>query len=217
MDALTMSLVAFLGTLFGVSIALALMRMWPGVQGVIGQTVTPLAISIVALILTLQSAGYCYLGQMSGSWTEVQGLITQSYVRHVRSGRSNRTTDYRAEVEYTYSVMGRTYTNDRLTFSADQGYPGHNYTDNRARAEAIVANYPAQLPVPITYNPKNPAMSVLHPGLRRTEAVALGVACGAGFAALLSFLLTATDPRNRAIVQELLYGGDDDEDEEVLA
>lgn len=94
----------------------------------------------------------------SQSWPSAAGQITQAYVRQSTSTDTDgdMSTYYYPHLEYTYTVMGQTYTGKRVAFGAETGY------GNDAQASAKLSRFPAAgSPVTVYYDPQNPAEAVL--------------------------------------------------------
>jgi hypothetical protein len=88
----------------------------------------------------------------SAEWPSVQGTIIVSEVRRKASGGR---TWYPA-IEYEYQVERRNHTGSRLRFIA--------FSASGTYAEDTVAAFRQGARVPVYYDPKQPAESVLQPG-----------------------------------------------------
>jgi hypothetical protein len=84
-------------------------------------------------------------------WPSAQGRITSSQVvkTSARYGYS-----YKPEVEYEYSVAGRTYSGKRIAF-------GPAGSSNEARERALAASYQVGAPVEVFYNSARPSSAIL--------------------------------------------------------
>jgi hypothetical protein len=111
----------------------------------------------------LYSAGAISRGSRSTRWPVVEATVTRSevFTRTDRSHPGNQvgTTmyEYYPAVRYEYEVQGQRYRSKRIIFLRT------NYT--RADAEAAVSRYPMGQRVTAYYNPANPKVAVLEPGL----------------------------------------------------
>lgn len=111
----------------------------------------------------------------SASWPSVPGTILVSEIdryesRGTMGGGSNIRTSilYRPFIKYTYLVDGVSYKNNRVKISA--------LSDSQGRqAKFYVNKYPVDESVMVSYSPKNPASSVLEPGLNKTNTSAIFV------------------------------------------
>jgi hypothetical protein len=104
----------------------------------------------------------------SAAWPAVEGVITVSEIevrqetRERRRGTSSikerRVVDvYEADVKYTYTVDGKGYTGDRITYFS-------HATDSEALAREDVEKYPVGKKVPVHHDPEDPSTAVLEPG-----------------------------------------------------
>ncbi len=91
----------------------------------------------------------------SQRWPTVPGRVVSSEVRRSVSqdADGNSSTDYQAEVQYTYSVSGASFTGQRLTFAVQES----SYT----AALDNVQRYPPGAAVAVHYNPRKPEEAVL--------------------------------------------------------
>ena len=94
----------------------------------------------------------------SRSWPTVEGLVTLSQVDSYLSESDSGTTQmYHAQVNFTYTVGGRTYFSDLVNL-------GDYSTSVQANAEKVAARYPAGATVQVYYDPGKPETAVLEPG-----------------------------------------------------
>lgn len=95
--------------------------------------------------------------QQSQSWPTVSGTVTASQVVHKRESDSDGADQdvYYAQPNYSYAVNGRTFEAKRVSFG------GQFRFFDRAKAEAIVARYPAGATVAVRYNPDSPGEAAL--------------------------------------------------------
>jgi len=130
----------------------------------------------------------------SASWPATQGKIVLSAVTETTTtdnsndGTWTERTFYFPKVRYEYSVLGKTYTGDRIAFGASKGF------STIAGAEKVLERYPEDATVTVYYNPNNPADAVLEREMRGGTsllivaiAFALATAC-LFFAALIVLL-----------------------------
>lgn len=88
------------------------------------------------------------------SFSAIKGTVASSNVEIDNSGED---TSYKAKIKYAYSVNGKEYTGDRLTYGME--FSSHSI------AKRTVAAHPAESQIDIYYNPSNPRDSLLEPGL----------------------------------------------------
>jgi Protein of unknown function (DUF3592) len=90
------------------------------------------------------------------------GAVTQSAISNHQDGND---TLYQWDLAYRYNVNGREWTGRRYRHDATS-----NTDDimdaNQAEVQAYVAKYPADAPVQVFYNPKDPGDALLAPGVR---------------------------------------------------
>ncbi len=100
----------------------------------------------------------------SRNWPSVRGTVVVNRVRaevHPREQGGPPLTRYYPEVEYEYTVAGRSYRSKRIRFG---GLP-FVYSTDRAEIEAwFTAHYPEGSEVEVYYNPLRPEEAVLEPG-----------------------------------------------------
>ncbi len=109
---------------------------------------------IVGFVLLLIGAIFLIIGlvalkraRVSQSWPAIPGVVLSSTVVEHESTDSDggSSVSYEPKVEYTYNVMGQTYTARRIAYGA-------NSFDYRKAAE-IAARYPVGAQVNVHYNP----------------------------------------------------------------
>lgn len=129
-------------------------------------------------------------GLASRGWPKARATITASRVveEQVASADDDRPpgTVFRAAVEYEFEVASTRYTGDRISFDSVD-------TSDRARAERTVAGYRVGAQVDASYDPTNPAESVLLPGISTGSVIipaagALALAVAAGMWTIVRFL-----------------------------
>jgi Protein of unknown function (DUF3592) len=146
----------------------------------------------VAAVLTRMAATRLELrrlSQESAAWPRVSGEVVD--IRPVWSSSPRAGKAYWPTIHYRYSVGGRTFLGDRVSFRPTYG---------RAEAENAVSRFPAGAPVSVWYRPRDPGTSVLEPSTCRTGltmiflvpsavvALALALFC-------LAILLLVSKPR----------------------
>jgi hypothetical protein len=102
----------------------------------------------------------------ASNWPSVTGTITNLSLRE--NSDSDGTT-YGVEVDYRYSVMGRTYTSSRLAF-------GYASSSCRQEHQDIFNKLENASSVKVRYNPQNPAISTLSFGIHGSVKLAFAFA-----------------------------------------
>jgi hypothetical protein len=98
----------------------------------------------------------------SRSWPTVEGTVIVSETRHVPARESaDRRSSYQPEVAVEYEVDGQTLICDRLTFTTIS-------FDRAMLVRELLRPYPVGKKVSVSYDPDDPARSVLDPRLRFT-------------------------------------------------
>lgn len=128
-------------------------------------TLTLLSITSVLLIisvLSIRSTLYPHYlamrwGKKSVKWPFVHGTIRYSGVRRVKYG-GNSIVYYRPDVEYEYFVNGKSLIGRRVEFGIQTN------TDEKL-ARKISRRYPRDSQRRVYYNPQNPKVCVLDPGM----------------------------------------------------
>ncbi|HVW21819.1 MAG TPA: DUF3592 domain-containing protein [Opitutaceae bacterium] len=156
----------------------------------------PVALSTTASRMTgavfgLLGAGLIFWGAQtvrlaycSVRWPTATATILSS---RVRASRGQRRTSYRPDIRYEYEVEGRAYPGSRVAF----GGPW----EHDAAAQAV-RRYPPGADVPVSYDPAEPARSVLEPGAG--AGVWVNPGSGLLLLALAGFFLRAA-PRGRRV------------------
>lgn len=118
-----------------------------------------LLLCITALGLLGVVAGHreLYYALRSADWSHVEGIVTRSEVEEYYVDDDSSTPSYRALIEYGYAVRGAYYSSDRRTFQSR--------ALDKNTAVQLVTHYRLDFPVPVYYDPDNPAESVLERGV----------------------------------------------------
>jgi hypothetical protein len=131
-------------------------------------------LSFLAFWMTSTEFGSRAQSRDSVRWPKVSGAILLSSV-HVGRGRYSTHCSYPA-IRYTYTVAGRVYVGDRVTFAE---------SCSEITAREVAAHYPEQTQVQVFYDPNAPGVSVLEPGTFETHgygSIGAGLAAGVLFA-----------------------------------
>jgi hypothetical protein len=148
----------------------------------IGLVVCMLAVGLVALpglFFVLKGARRIQQSIASTKWPAVMGKVVSAETSRDVSTSGTRRRDtsvtYNTETVIQYSVNGHDYTTDQLHFGQTLG------SGDKSEAEIKLLRYPVGREVPVSYDPSNPAIGVMKPGLN-SDAFWLP---GAGLAFLL--------------------------------
>jgi hypothetical protein len=114
----------------------------------IGFGVIAFAIGVVLYLVQFRQG---LRADASKKWPTSSATITTSALE--RSAESKRR--YRATVEYRYRVGAKEYQANRIFWGGNEGRHKH--------MASVIASYPAGARVPIHYDPRNPAQSVIDP------------------------------------------------------
>lgn len=104
----------------------------------------------------------------SAEWPTEKGIINVSEViKHESTTgtgtKKRRTVTYNAKIHYKYSVKGKSYTSTNVTFGQSTKGAGE-----------IVNHYPIGKKVNVFYNPEDPKVAVLEPGVSMASYLFLG-------------------------------------------
>lgn len=94
-------------------------------------------------------------------WPETPGVITASFV-HEYTEIDDSEPAFTPRIGYLYTVDGKTYSNDLISFEFKSMRNRSEKT--KLWAEAVISDYPIGSAVTVYYNPANPQISVLQKG-----------------------------------------------------
>ncbi len=109
----------------------------------------------IAVWLTISLGSSFYLCLVSLRWPKLPVRVVSS---GVNTGSSNLGTWWAPEVEYEYRLNGRTYHSATVRYLMPPLY-------EQEEAQAVLADYPPEAQTTAAYDPRNPARSVLEPGV----------------------------------------------------
>ena len=122
-------------------------------------TLSPRAILLVLLALATLLPGVAlpkYLrAKNSAQWPRSAGVITSS---HLVAGSFKQMKGYRGVVQYRYRVGSAEYSGSRLSF-------GRDHLAVRDAWQKVLDAYPVGKTVDVYYDPKDPSLAILEPGL----------------------------------------------------
>ncbi len=107
-------------------------------------------------------------GYQATRWPSAKGRIVMSKVTELRTSQNIRVARLCVDLDYLYMVGDTIYEGHRLN-------SGWRCFASEDRVKEIMASYPVGKEVAVRYNPKNPSISMLEPGLNWTAFLLLGV------------------------------------------
>ena len=132
-------------------------------------------VNFILMVLVLAGVGIAVYGTgtvidayKSTDWPQADGSVTASGVEMKSDATDGRTRAlrYSPAVSYSYDVDGRTYSLDRLGFT-------RVWTGDESDAQSIVRRYPVGQTVTVYYDPGDPSMAVLFPGVSLNSMLGL--------------------------------------------
>jgi Protein of unknown function (DUF3592) len=120
-------------------------------------TIITLFWSTIVLFIDVGMMHSTYRQWDSQYYQAVSGRVVDSQVT-VHHGKG---TSYSAQIDYTFEVAGREFTNNRIRYGAT--------TSDPASANAMVNAHPDGSAIQVYYNPRRPEESLLSPGLNGTD------------------------------------------------
>ena len=111
----------------------------------------------IAVWLTLSIGSAFYLSLVSLHWPKVPARIISS---EIDTGRSNVGTWWAPDVAYEYSLNGQEYRSTTIRYVMPPSY-------EKDEAQTVLAAYPLNAQTSAAYDPRDPARSVLEPGIPR--------------------------------------------------
>lgn len=136
-----------------------------------------LAVVVLAVVFTLVGAAVTAWGvvdyrraQASRNWPTANGRVQYATVetRSSRNDSGTSSTTFQARIIYGYEIGGQTLRSERVSF-------GEVSTSDPADAEEIVARYQPGTTVTVYYDPQNPELAVLEPGVSLGNYLLLGI------------------------------------------
>jgi hypothetical protein len=139
-------------------------------------------VAVPGLFFFLKGARNIKMALDSTKWPKTSGMVIASEIKRSSTAgtrRSPASATFNADIVIRYTVEGKEYTTNTKHFGQTLG--------SGDKSEAVLQGfrYPEGMSVTVSYNPGNPAIGVMNPGLH-TEAFWLA---GAGLAFLLPAVL----------------------------
>ncbi len=139
----------------------------------LGVLIMPLFL-IVGVFVTKWGAKTLDNAKESMDWPTVQGQVLHSeVVREKKSNSGSRSSGgssvtYNADVMFEFKLKGDTYSSDNVSF-------GQYSSSDPSEARKIVRDYPQGSSVTVYYNPEDPDVSVLEPGVTWSSYIIWGM------------------------------------------
>ena len=114
-----------------------------------------MALGSIAVWLTLSIGNAFYFSLISLRWPKVQAHIVSS---RIDTGTSTVGTWWSPDVVYEYDLSGREYRSTTIRYVMPPAY-------EIGEAQTVLAAYPLNAKTSAAYDPRNPARSVLEPGI----------------------------------------------------
>jgi len=117
-------------------------------------TITIGVFALAGLIIGIWSWKNISKAKKSEAWPKIDGVITSS-------DSMNNKENLMPEIEYSYQVDEQTHTGKLELATSDVAMPGH--------AEKHAEKYPLNSTIEVYYDPENPEVSTLEPGVRKDD------------------------------------------------
>jgi len=125
-------------------------------------------------------------GRASMEWPQTKGIIESSKIVRM----DDKHIKYQIEMNYRYEVKGESYKNGRISLNS--------YPTRSARTNADIVNpYPVGKEVTVYYNPENPVISVLRPGISSITFIPVVIGFGLIVISIASLLARYRETRKR--------------------
>lgn len=111
----------------------------------------------------VREAWHVHLGLASRTWPSTHGTLDRAWTRR---DEDDGDVDYSAHAQFNYTVKGRTYRGNRLSYRMARGM-------SLDEALALIGEVPDDDAVPVYYDPRQPARAVLVTGSAVENVVAL--------------------------------------------
>jgi len=135
--------------------------------GTIGLTLFLGLFLAVGLGLLFFGSRSLHLAKQAESWPTAQGEVT---ARDFKINSDDDGTTYRAEIKYSYSVLGQNYDGDHIAF----GYSG---SSARQFHRDLLDALPVGASIAVRYDPESPERAVLSHGMNKSILFLLIFGC----------------------------------------
>jgi len=120
---------------------------------------------VVGAAVAIYGARLGMESKFSENWPSVSGVIVASRVEKPRGAEAG---GLQAKIVYEYSVAGKKYQGDRVSFNQGSGFAPDD-------PRKLTARYPRNASVKVHYDPGAPQKSVLEPGFMPTSLIPVGI------------------------------------------
>ena len=118
-----------------------------------------LMLAMLGLFVTLGGIASLQMASASPYWSKTTARVVNSGISQYNTRSEGSSVVYSPMVEYEYEVAGQSFTGDCIDFSS--------YSGSQRQAQQILDDIGVNREyMQVYYAPKNPAMSVILPGLR---------------------------------------------------
>jgi len=122
-----------------------------------------LSFVVFGIIFVILGREELNMARKSEKWPFADGIIVKSNVKISRRYRG----EYYADIVYEFDVAGKRYHGDKITF-------GGECVDMSCVYNIVRNEYPKNKRVKVYYDPDNPEISILEPGVRAITYFPLG-------------------------------------------
>ncbi len=143
-----------------------------------------LIVALGAAVIFLMPVGYdATLKQYAAkSWPVAQGTVVRSSVRQRDDFTDDSTTMYNAAVSTEYTVDGRRYRITEIYFSQSNAW-----SSSYSQVGRTVSRYKKGIEVPVYFDPAQPAIATLEPGVKPWNYGIIGLGIALILLGLMSF------------------------------
>ncbi|MFX0098462.1 MAG: DUF3592 domain-containing protein [Candidatus Hodarchaeota archaeon] len=127
----------------------------------------PIVLFIISFLIVLIDLVYIFKVGRTSSWPTAKGTVNQSEI--IENYINPRAVSYQAAVRYSYTVNGEPYENDQLRAKISKSVK--YYGGSMASASKITEQFREGARIPVHYNPRDPADSVIIPGFSSLKAI----------------------------------------------
>ena len=137
-------------------------------------TTGPFGTFVIALGMTLISAGFIYLkswpdyimAKESKAWPTTSGQILSSEIATTSNDKNEKS--YRADISFSYHISSKIYQSSEVSIGSSS-----MYTSDSSDAYEVKNRYPVGKAVSVYYSPANPGKAVLEPGVNSSILIFL--------------------------------------------
>lgn len=123
--------------------------------------ILPTIFSAVGVAMVLYAAYGLRTARLTADWPRAEGVVTRADLLREQFGGSEGMTGEKADIRYTYTVLGAQYSGEVVAVGTK------NWYTNTGRAARFIETYPVGTHVLLAYDPRQPTRSVLEPGVSK--------------------------------------------------